>query len=131
MSDPTLAEALQLVADALDGLTVDSFVVRCLPAVPTGGDRRAGDAWVLPPRVTVASFGFARAQLSAVVVLGSDPVQASKRFAELAVPVVNAVTKVDGLPVADVEVVPESLLAGEQSTAPLFVLTVNASAEVM
>lgn len=130
MTDPTLAQALTLLSDALDGLAVDSFAVRCLPAVPTGGDRRPGDAWVLPPRVTVASFGLARAQLTAVIVLGPEPAQASKRFAELAVPVLDAVTRIDGLPVADVEVVPESLLAGEQTPAPLFVLTVNAVAEV-
>jgi hypothetical protein len=130
MSDPTLVEAMQLVADALNAVAVGDFTIRALPEVPRGGDRRPGDAWIIPPRITPATFGLARAQLTAVVVLGPDPVQASQRFAALAVPILDAVTRIDGLPVADAEVVPESLLAGELTTGPLFVLTANVSAEV-
>ena len=134
MSTPTLVEALQLVADALDGMTLPTeaagLTVRATPYPPTGGDRRAGDAWVIPPRVTPATFTDARVELQAVLVLGSDPARAGQLYAALCVPVLNAVTRIDGLPVADVAVTPESLLAGEQTTAPLFVLTVSATAEV-
>lgn len=133
MSTPTLPEALQLVADTLNALEVPPGVelaVRATPYPPTGGDRRLGDAWVIPPRITVATFVDASVELQAVLVLGSDPVKAGLLYAALAVPVLNAVTRIDGLPVADVSVTPESLLAGEQVTGPLYVLTVSATAEV-
>lgn len=131
MTDPTLPQAMQLIADAIDGLAAaGGFTVRAQAHQPAGPDRRPGDAWVVPPRVAPASFALARAELEAVVVLSSDPARASVLFAELAVPVLDAVTRIDGLPVADVEITPQSLLAGDAVSGALYALVINATAEV-
>jgi hypothetical protein len=131
MTDPTLPQAMQLIADAINGLAAaGGFTVRAQPHQSAGPDRRAGDAWVTPPRVTPATFGLARAELETVIVLSADPTRASGLFAELAVPVLDAVTQIDELPVADVEVTPQSLLAGDAATGALYLLVVNATAEV-
>lgn len=88
----TLAEARAAAAAALS--EVPGVHVRAYPLKGPSGPR-AGDGWIVVPRVEVATFRSCLATLNAVVILGaSDETAAEEKLDALAVELVGAATAV-------------------------------------
>lgn len=119
-----LTEAREAFAEALS--TVEDLTVRARGPVR---DPRIGDGWVTLARLVPAGYIDSSATLTAVVALGHDDVQAEQLLDLWAVQALDAVTRADGLPAADVVLEPVALAVESGSTLPAFQITITTEVE--
>jgi hypothetical protein len=128
MSTPTVTEARQAIADAINAVTVAGTPPLAVTLRPRT-EQRAGQGWTQPPALEPAAFGGVNAAtISAIVVLGTDLGRADELYDLWASPVLTAATS--AVASIDATVTPEQLLAGDGVTAAVYILTLTLTMEV-
>lgn len=121
----TLAETREDIALALNSVPGLNIRPR------TFKNQKANDGWIIVNRLeTGATFATQTATFTAVILLSADEYKAESRMEELAVPLIEAVTKTDLFRASDVALEPVVVPVGESPTAPFYALTMNISVEV-
>jgi len=123
MTETTLTEAREAVADALTALEGLNVRARGPVKLP-----RTGDGWVTVGRLTPASYTACSVTVVAVIILGADTAAAEELLDLWAVDIIDAVTTAEDLPVSDVALEPITLVV--ESGATLHALTVTLTTEV-
>lgn len=120
----TLAGTRDRIAEVLSSIEDLNVRARVAPKTP-----RLGDGWVTIGRIVPADFTMSRVTYVVVITLGADAAAADLFFEEIAVDVVDVVTKSDGLYTTDVALEPVTLVTEGGGTVHALTLTLTTDVE--